>query len=107
MKLEGIRGKDGSATRLATRQQQISGCTIGTAVNSTCYICRKYLCPEGKVVYKQTCLCCSICKMPLCKESRKDESINQAESCFEEYEYMEDQHLLCSDYVIGQPFPQH
>ena len=65
-KLERIRGRDGLATRPPTKKQLDSGRTVGTSVNSTCYVCRKYLSKEGKVVYRQTCWCCSVCKMSLC-----------------------------------------
>ena len=77
MELERIRGKDGSATRPATKKQFEGGYTVGTALNSTCYVYRKYLTKEGNVVYKQTCWCCSIFKMSLCKENRKDERIKR------------------------------
>ena len=106
MKLERIRGKDGSATRPATKKQLESGRTVGTAANSTCYVCRKYLSKDGKVVYTQTCWCCSICKMPLCKENRKDESIKRNQSCFEEHELGDDKNIVCGDYTVGQPFPE-
>ena len=90
IKLERIRRKYGSATQPATKKQLSSGCTVGTSVNSTCYIRRKYVCPEGKFFYKQTCWYHSICEMLLFKEIRKDEIIDQTEFFLEEHEYTED-----------------
>lgn len=53
--LERIRGRDGNITLPATNKQILKGRTVGTAVNSNCYLCRKYLSREEAVVYKQTC----------------------------------------------------
>ena len=106
MKLERIRGRDGSAKRPPTKKQLESGRAVGTATNSTCYVCRKYFSEDGKVACKQTCWFCSICKMPLCKENRKDESIKRNQSCFEEHELGDDKNIACGDYTVGQPFPE-
>ena len=71
MVLKQFCGKDGNITRVPTEKQLSKGRTVGTANNGNCYICRKYLSEKGEVVYRQTTFCCSICKMPLCKESQK------------------------------------
>ena len=99
IRLERIRGKYGNITRLPTAKQIAQGRTLGTANNSNCYICRKYLTGKGEVVYRQTIFCCSICKMPICKESQKCVLIGRNEDCFGEHKMGEDEHTCCSQYV--------
>ena len=107
MSLERIRGKDGNMTRYPTDKQIANGRTVGTANNGNCYICRKYLSKTGGVVYRQTTFCCSICKMPICKESQKCVQIGRTEDCFDEHKMGEDENTCCSQYVRAQPFPKH
>ena len=106
MRLKRIRGKDGNITRLPTSKQILQGHTVGTANNGNCYICRKYLTKKGDVVYRQTNFCCSICKMPIYKESQKCVWIGRAETCFDEHKMGEDANTCCSQYVRSQPFPK-
>ena len=106
MRLERIRGKYGNITRLPTSKHIAQGRTVGTANNSNCYICRKYLTEKGEVVYRQTTFCCSIYKMPICKESQKCVRIGRNEDCFDENKMDEDEHTCCSQYVRSQPFPK-
>ena len=106
MRLERIRGKDGYITRMPTEKQISKGRSVGTANNGNCYICRKYLGERGEVVYRQTTFCCSICKMPLCKESHKCVQIGRNEDCFDEHKMGEDENICCSQYVRAQPFPK-
>ena len=79
MRLARIREKDGNSTRLPTENQTAQGRTMGTANNSNCYICCKYLTKKGEVVYRQTTFCCSICKMPIFKEIQKCVQIGRNE----------------------------
>ena len=88
--LERIRGKDEKITRLSTANQIAQGRTMGTANNSNCYICRKYFTKKGEVVCRQTTFCCSICKIPICKESQKCVQIGRNEDCFDEHNMGED-----------------
>ena len=106
MRLERIRGKDGNVTRPPTEKQIANGRSVGTAINGNCYICRKYLNEKGEVVYRQTTFCCSICKMPLCKESQKCVRIGRTEDCFDEHKTGKDQYTCCGQYVRAQPFPK-
>ena len=106
MRLEHILGKDGNITRLPTENQIAQGRTVGTANNSNCYICRKYLTKKVEVVYRQNTFCCSICKMPICKESQKCVPIGRNEDCFDEHKMGEDEHTCCIQYVRSQPFPK-
>ena len=106
MRLERIRGKDRNIARLPKSKQILQGCTVGTANNGNCYICRKYLTKKGDEVYRQTSFCCSICKMPICKESQKCVRIGQNEDCFDEHKKAEDENIYRSQYVRSQPFPK-
>ena len=81
---------------MPTEKQIAKGRTVGTANNGNCYICRKYLTEKGEVVYRQTTFCCSICKMPLCKESQKCVRIGQTEDCFDEHKMGEDENICCN-----------
>ena len=104
--LERIRSADGSTTRPPTKKQEEQGRRVGTAVNGNCFICRKYLTKNGTVNYQQTCFCCVICKMPLCKESRKDVTIGRIFYCLEEHKCSDEPHLLCGNYTCGKIFPE-
>ena len=106
MILELIRGKGGNISRLPTAKQIAQGRNLGTAKNSNCYICRKYLTEKVEVVYRQTTFCCSICKMPICKEIQKCVRIGRNEDCSDEHNMGEDEHTCCSQYVRSQPFPK-
>jgi hypothetical protein len=49
-----IEGDDGEIAREVTAKQLANGRTVGTAVQLSCYICRKYLDGEGDTVHKNT-----------------------------------------------------
>ena len=102
MKLERIK-RDGSKTRPATAKQKAEGRKIGAACNSTCFICRKYLKPNGQTMHRQTTWCCSVCKMPLCKEDRTGNG--RLLSCFDEHQQAEEECMMCEGHVEGMPFP--
>ena len=105
--MERIRAINGSTTREPTDKQRSIGRTVGTAVNRNCYVCRKYLKKDDSVNYVQTCFCCSLCKMPLCKESHYDVSIGRYFTCFEEHMVTDEEHMQCNGrYVIKSPFPK-
>jgi hypothetical protein len=83
--LERITDKDGN-TRFAVTDKQIKrGRNVGKSMHQNCYICRKYLTPEGDTVYNQTTFRCSECKMPLCKKDRSNPLIGRDESCILEH----------------------
>lgn len=95
---------NGSKTRPPTQKQLDSGRKIGAACNATCFICRKFLNADGMTVYRQTTWCCSICKMPICKEDRSNEN-GRSTTCLEEHFLQEEECLMCDNYVKGMPFP--
>ena len=104
--LERIRGANGSKTREPTEKQLASGRNVGTAMNRNCFVCRKYLKKDGRINYVQTCFCCSVCKMPLCKESHYDASIGRYFTCFEEHMVTDEEHLQCNgQHVVKSAFP--
>ena len=103
--LERIKAADGLTIRTATPKQIEKGRKVGTAVNANCFICRKYLKPNNKINYVFTTFCCSVCKMPLCKASRKDVAIGRLYDCLEEHMCSAEPHLRCQDYKKGSPFP--
>ena len=102
-----IRGKDGSSTRHSTEIQRGRGRSmVGSAVVMNCYMCRKYLGRNDNVVYRQTSFCCSLCLMPLCRESRVDTEAQRYHKCFDEHMCTDDCTVACNgEYHVGKKFP--
>ena len=59
--------------------------------------------PKGQTMHRQTTWCCSVCKMPLCKEDRTGNG--RLLSCFDEPQQAEEECMMCEGYVEGMPFP--
>ena len=78
---------------------------MGTSVNSNCFICRKYKKSNDTINYVLTTWCCSVCKMPLCKEPRKDIDLGRMHDCLEEHMCASDAFLRCENYRKGKVFP--
>ena len=102
--LERIRGADGSTTRPATEKQKQKGRKVGTSVNSNCFICRKYKKSNDTINYVLTTWCCSVCKMPLCKEPRKNVELGRMQDCLEEHVCAKEAFLRCESYRKGKVF---
>ena len=103
--LERIRGVDGSTTRPPTEKQLEKGRKVGTSVNSNCFICRKYKKSNDTINYVLTTWCCSVCKMPLCKEPRKNVELGRIHNCLEEHMCAKEAFLRCENYRKGKVFP--
>ncbi len=63
--------KNGSFRYKPTEIQKYQGRNSGCSVHRNCFICRKYLLPDGGVNYHQTSWRCKKCQMPLCMIDRK------------------------------------
>ncbi len=83
--LERITDKDGNNRFTVTDKQLSQGRNVGKSLHQNCYICHKYLTPEGDTEYNQTTFQCSDCKMPLCKKDRSDPDIGHNQSCMVEH----------------------
>jgi hypothetical protein len=83
--LECIADKDGNNRFLVTDRQLRRGRIVGKSLHQNCFICRKYLTPEGDTEYNQTTFRCSDCKMPLCKKDRSNRDIGRNQSCMIEH----------------------
>ena len=59
---------------------------------------------EDSINYVLTTFCYSVCKIPLCKESRKNKNLGKLYDCLEEHLCSGEAHLHCSDHVIGNLF---
>ena len=83
--LERITDKDGNNRFSVTDKQLSRGRNVGRSIHQNCYICRKYLTPEGDTEYNQTTFRCMDCKMPLCKKDRSNPAIGRNQSCMVEH----------------------
>ena len=107
IELERITGNDGSKTRpVTTKQSEVEGRTIGSAVHKNCYVCRKYLKQDGRTNYRPTIFQCKLCKMPICKKSRVDMSQNRLQTCMEEHIETTEHHLMCTHYKASSEYPK-
>jgi hypothetical protein len=83
--LERITDRDGNNRFTVTDKQLSRGRNVGKSIHQNCYVCRKYLTPEGDTEYNQTTFRCSDCKMPLCKKDRSDPDTGRNQSCMVEH----------------------
>lgn len=81
--LERINNNEGNVYRKPTTKQQALRRSVGTPINKKCFVCRKYLLPDGATNYRDTIWQCSQCKMPLCKQIRT--APGRTLTCFEEH----------------------
>lgn len=84
--LERITNSDGNLRYQLTNRQYNKGRNVGKSIQQNCYICRKYLMPNGDTQYNQTSFRCVACKMPLCKKDRSDLSTGRLTSCLAEHQ---------------------
>ena len=84
--LERITNSDGNLRYQLTDRQYNKGRNVGKSIQQNCYICRKYLMPNGNTQYNQTSFRCVACKMPLCKKDRSDLSTGRLTSCLAEHQ---------------------
>jgi hypothetical protein len=84
--LERITNSNGNLRYQLTDRQYNKGRNVGKSIQQNCYICRKYLMPNGNIKYNQTLFWCVACKMPLCKKDRSDSSTGRLTSCLAEHQ---------------------
>ena len=72
-----------------------------TAVNRNSYVYRKYLKHDSAINYVQILFPCSVCKMPLCKESHCSPYVGRNCTFFDELMQTYENHLQCDgNYVV-------
>ena len=52
IRLERIRNRDGSKTRIPMAKHIIQGRTVGTSANGICFVCKKYLSKDWSTLYQ-------------------------------------------------------
>ena len=93
--LEGISG-NGEVYRDRTKKQASEGEEWRNIHQQEVFICRKYLQPDGKTTYRDTVWHCSRCKMPICKQDRRQ--AGRQMTCYEEHCAADENHdevLMC------------
>jgi len=79
-----ITNRHGSTTKEPTTKDIRKGKTHGGSVVQNCWICRKYLLPNGATKYQQTSHKCKDCGMPLCAQDRSG-NVGRSETCLHEH----------------------
>ena len=106
-----ITAENGTTTRQVTAKQSQKSRSTGTARQMKCFVCRKYLKPDGSTDYKDTSFCCKNCNMPLCKHDRTQQATEQflgrPLTCWQEHMTSNEDHIACTGkHVKGQQFPK-
>jgi hypothetical protein len=78
--LEWVTDKDGNERFKITNNQTIWGQNVGKSIHLNCFLCQKYLDPDGETSYKQTMFRYCECKMPLCKKDHSNPTIGRLKS---------------------------
>ena len=91
-----IRAVNGSIARALEHIKLASSRMVGTATVRNCCVYRKFLKTGGAIIYVQTCFCCSVCKMPMCKESHYDTSIGRYFAYFNDHTHTYEDYSLCN-----------
>ena len=81
--LEYTLGHDGYIEMPKTDKKHTLGKNVGMPVSKHCFMYRKFLKRDGYVDCAQTYFCCTIWKMPICREDKSNRRTGM--SCFEEH----------------------
>jgi hypothetical protein len=61
----------------------------------SCFMCRKYLKPDGRNNLRLTSSRCKVCHMPLCRENRVGLDGGREETCLDEHLNTRDPFFAC------------
>ena len=89
-----------------TTKKRDSGRKVGIFANHQCFACRKFLKRDRSVNYVQFFFCYSICKMPICRESKVNRKTGRAMTYLEEHAHSDESHLCCNDFIYCWHFPK-
>jgi hypothetical protein len=108
--LERITDESGEKRRAVTDKEREKGRKSGCAKRQNCWICRKYLNPDGGTTYQVTSWRCKACGMPLCKDDRSGVNApcgGRQMSCGLEHTTTNDRLVGCSNaYSTRDHFPK-
>jgi len=84
--LKGLSNANGIATKQITKKQRTGGRNVGTSIQLTCFICKKY---QSK--YSYTSSCCPKCGTAVCMKDR-----GRPLSCYLEHLNTGDDNIRCN-----------
>lgn len=105
-----IQDEDGNTNFDPTEKQIKKGIRVGSPIQLSCFICRRYLDENGDSFRRSTSFWCIKCRMPLCRMPRKGADGGREYNCLEEHLYSEEQELQCDEDKLhkrGQSVPEH
>ena len=87
-----------------TTKKRESGRRSRVNFNHNCCACRKHLKQDGSVNYVHTSFCCSICKIPLCRENRIYLVAERTITFLKEHVNSDETHVCYNDFTHCRNF---
>jgi hypothetical protein len=90
----------GPSIKKVTQKQKDSGRTVGSSVQATCFICKKYC-----TAYRYTTFICLHCGTALCQLDRSADT-GRSRSCMDEHMNSDDHRICCTPGTKRTRFPK-